>query len=282
MLTATGMLMTPALQAQQDPAPPTAYALRKPPVAFSPTNAPKGAETLAVNWVETEVPGKGGVLAAIARPQGAGPFPSVILLHGTHGFAQQYVQLAQELARERLIAVAACWVSGGSGAGSRFITPIACPKAPPMPDHGSPESLQVVGALVQAVRTMPDVRADRIALFGHSRGSGAALSYIQGTGDVQAAVLNSGGYPSEWADRASRVRAPILILHGIEDSPADGGGAPTNVRMARAFEAALRRAGKPVEAMYYEGGRHNLFSDPAQHDDEVRRSVIFLRRHLRD
>jgi dipeptidyl aminopeptidase/acylaminoacyl peptidase len=55
----------------------------------------------------------------------------------------------------------------------------------------------------------------------------------------------------------------------------------TAVERARDFEAALRRAGKPVEAKYYEGGEHNgIFTDPVQHDDEVRRMAAFLRRHL--
>ena len=50
-------------------------------------------------------------------------------------------------------------------------------------------------ALVQAARTLPDARADRIGLFGHSRGGGAVLSYVLSARTVQAAVLNSGGYP---------------------------------------------------------------------------------------
>jgi hypothetical protein len=44
--------------------------------------------------------------------------------------------------------------------------------------------------------------------------------------------------------------------------------------MARDFEAALRRVGKPVEAMYYEGAGHNgIFTSSTQRDDEVQRIV---------
>jgi dienelactone hydrolase len=67
---------------------------------------------------------------AVARPDGAGPFPVIVLLHGTHGFAHEYIRLAQELAQEGLIAVAACWFSGGSGMGTRFVTPIESPQHP--------------------------------------------------------------------------------------------------------------------------------------------------------
>jgi dipeptidyl aminopeptidase/acylaminoacyl peptidase len=95
---------------------------------------------------------------------------------------------------------------------------------------------------------------------------------------VQAVVLNSAGYP---ATLSPQLKAPVLILHGTADSPADGGVAVTNVQMARDFEAKLRSAGKPVEAVYYEGGRHNdIFSSPTQYRDEVQQMLTFLRRHL--
>src|SRR5215470_12052868 len=68
--------------------------------------------------------------------------------------------------------------------------------------------------IVQAARTLPGARPDRIGLFGHSRGGGPILSYILGAGNVQAVVLNSAGYPS---GLSTRVNAPILILHGTAD-----------------------------------------------------------------
>jgi hypothetical protein len=38
----------------------------------------------------------GVILVAVARPSGEGPFPTILLLHGSHGFAQEYVRLAQD------------------------------------------------------------------------------------------------------------------------------------------------------------------------------------------
>jgi dipeptidyl aminopeptidase/acylaminoacyl peptidase len=106
------------------------------------------------------------------------------------------------------------------------------------------------------------------------------MSYIVSAGDVRAAILNSAGYP---AGLSTEVNAPILILHGTADSPGDGGAAVTNIQMARDFEAKLRAAGKPVEAVYYEGGRHNdIFTSSAQYGDEVQKMVAFLRRHFRE
>lgn len=242
-LTAAVMLLALAAQGWQDAASTTSGGQTRPPIV-STVGAPGGTETLAVQWVNVSVPDVGIMLAAVARPAGTGPFPAVVLLHGTHGFAQQYVQLAEDLARTGLVAVAPCWFSGGEGAGDQFVSaPIACSDAPAMSAPGSPEAIRTVDALVRAVRLLPGVLPDRVGLFGHSRGSAAALSYIMGASDasVRAAVLENGGYPQEWADRASQVRAPILMLHGAGDTSLDGGSAFNTVEMARNFEAALKR-----------------------------------------
>lgn len=247
----------------------------------SPTDAPSGAERLAASWIKVIIPEQGELIAAVTQPAGPGPFPAVVLLHGSHGFAHEYVRLAQELATSGLLGVAACWFRDGIGDGRRFITPIDWPNAPPIPDPLSPEALRTVAALIQAVRSLPEVLPDRVGLFGHSRGGGAALNYVLRNGDIRACVLNSARYPRQLTDLVSAVRMPILMLHGTADAPSDGGTAATNIEMARAFEQAALAAGKTVDAVYYEGGRHNgLFDDPAQHRDEVERMAAFLRRHL--
>lgn len=247
----------------------------------SAANAPPGSEALDVEWVHISVSGCGVMPAAIARPTGAGPFPVVLLLHGTHGFAQEYVRLASDLASGGLVAVAAGWFRGGSGAGSRFITPISCPDAPAMPDASSREAFCTVESLVLAVRGLPGADPERIGIFGHSRGGGAALNYGGRKADIGAVVLNSSRYPDEAVGYASKIEAPLLMLHGTADSPDDGGSAATDIAVARRFETALMMAGKPVQAVYYEGGRHNsIFTSRDQYRDEVGQMNKFLRHHL--
>lgn len=244
-------------------------------------DAPYGAETLAVPWIKIGAPGLGVMPAAVARPAGAGPFPTLLLLHGSHGFAHEYVRLAQDLARTGLLTIAAGWFREGAGHGVRFVTPIVCPELPPSPDPLSPEVTRTVGALLQAVRTLPDARSDKVGLFGHSRGGGAALNYILREGGVQAAVLNSARYPSQLTNLAAELNTPLLMLHGKADSFADGGTESTNIQMARDFERTVRSTGKQVEAVYYEGGRHNdIFDSSARYHDQVQRMSAFLRQHL--
>lgn len=104
----------------------------------------------------------GVVLAAVARPSGTGPFPALIILHGTHGFAEEYVRLARDMARRGVLGVAACWFEGHRGVGTRFITPIECTDGPPFVDTSGVGRFRLarksVDALVQTVRALPEVR----------------------------------------------------------------------------------------------------------------------------
>ena len=274
MVLTVGTLVSPAWQGSTQTA---SVGLKRPPVVTA-TEAPAGTETLPVKWVRVAVPDLGVMRAAVARPSGTGSFPAVLLLHGTHGFARQYVEWANDLARAGFIAVAACWFSGGGGAGLNDVTPpIPCPEIPPLGSGEYPDAVQFVDALVQATRALPGARADWVALVGHSRGAGAAQQYLLSDGTVQAAVLHSSGYALRPWNRAAEFNVPILIMHGTADSL----GENTQFAFARKFEMSLRANMKPVETAYCEGCNHNtFFTNSTQRDDELKGMIEFLRRRL--
>lgn len=237
----------------------------------------------SVDWICINTD-SGVVHAAVLIPEGKGPFPAVIILHGTHGFAWEYIKLAREFAKKGFVGIAACWFAGRKGEGERFITPIDFKDAPPFVDAEGAERFRIarnsIDSLVQRVGILPYVQENRIALFGHSRGGGACLDYVlTHPGKAQAVILNSTGYPDAVIKRASEFNVSILLLHGKADNPEEGGSLFTNIKMARQFETALRAANKDIEVNYYEGSGHNgLFTNPAQFDDVVKRVADFLQK----
>ena len=239
----------------------------------------------SINWISIKTD-SGIVHAAIAIPSGKGPFPAIIILHGTHGFAREYIVLAQEFAKKGIVGIAACWFAGGKGGGQKFITPIDFNDAPPLLDAPGEDRFRVarviIDSLVGKASALPYVKKNQLALFGHSRGGGASINYVlTHPNKVQVIILNSTGYPPGVIKRASEVNVPVLIIHGTENNPDEGGSSLANIEMAQQFETALRTANRDVEVKYYKGSGHNaLFSDPAQFDDTIKQVSTFLLKKL--
>lgn len=232
----------------------------------------------SVSYQEIRAAGGGKVLLAIARPGGRVKGPALLILHGTHGFADEYVEIAREVAATGHVAVVACWFAPGAGPGMRFITPRKCPSDTPGIVRGDePEAQERTAGLVQAVARLPGVNDGRVVVMGHSRGGGAALYYALGGGRADGVIINSGPYPPDAVERASAMAAPVLILHGEKDGSSDGGSEMTSALRAHAFASALEQAGRRVTTEFYDQGGHNsLFTDPDQRRTTLASVVRFL------
>lgn len=249
---------------------------------WSPIPAPSNVDVDGAQWVAIPMPSGRVSRAAVFRPPGPGPFPVVLVLHGTEGFKTKHVQFAKDLASSGLITVAVCWYAGNyAGApGNRQNPPltdapdgIACPDGPDFAAPSTPAVVQRLQMLVAAVQSLPAARSDRVGLFGHSRGSVAALVIAATTPEIRA-VVAAAGYPDP--STLTGETAPILVLQGTADE-----FYPEDARPARAFEAAMRGAGKDVESHYVEGAPHQFVFEPQWHDEAVRVAGAFLAERLR-
>lgn len=259
--------------------------------AWREVNPPFGANVPNAQWIEVEAPLGKKILASVFRPQGTGPFPIVVFLHGTEGFRVIHTQLAEDIAKDGFITVAGDWFGGHYA-----VTPSApggvIPQIPPPTDAITyPNSPQIpmmgpniftavdnVIALIDAVRTLPQARADRIGLFGHSRGSAAATAVALTGVNLQAVVAVAGYAPTTDTPNASveRVRSPLLILQGTQDR------FQAIREAAKPFENALREQGKTVEAYYYEGAPHRIPYILPWSTDVRQRAIAFFRKYLSD
>ena len=71
---------------------------------------------------------------------------------------------------------------------------------------------------------------------------------------------------------AERITVPVFLAAGGEDEIAP-------VEHTRMMEAALKKAGVPVESLYYDTEGHGFYTEPHQREYYTR-LLAFLSRHL--
>src|SRR5215467_4936543 len=167
------------------------------------------------------------------RPAGDGRFPGVLLIPGYERTARDLIPLGVRLAREGFAGVAVSQPGFGKSQGP--------------PDFVGPKTLEVLTIAYRKLRQESYVDADRMAIYGYSRGGMAASLLSVQLDDVKAAVFGAGIYdfqrfydetPLPGARRnmmeetgmtkeairerssilrMDRLKCPVLILHGEKD-----------------------------------------------------------------
>jgi len=260
--------------------------------ALAPAAAPSGAEGLGASWYTVATPEGRTLLLAIydTRPSTDQAVPAILVLHGSHGFARQYVEIAHDLSEQTGYVVAAgCWFDGtGPDVDTSDVTPLRCPGGPEFAG-ATPNAWSAVRTLTQAVRQYA-ANTPQLGIFGHARGAEVALQLASSPdpagGGIQAVVSSSGIYTAvprtpdydspTPLSLAESLAAPVLILHGQAD---------TQVRFSNAalYYQRLQSLGKPAQCVVYPRMGHDaiLHTAPgdAQHrvfTDGVRRSAAFF------
>ena len=205
-------------------------------------------------------------------PQGPGPFPVAVMLHGGYWRAKYSKRLMKaacvDLARRRGVAA---WNVEYRRIGRRQ-------------GGGWPATLDDVAAAIDHLAVLGDPRLDldSVTAVGHSAGGQLALwsaSRVEPRVPVlrvvaQAAVCNLtvagepvweflGGTPEQVPERydfADPMRlvplgVPTLLVHGAEDETVP-------VQRSREYAAAARAAGDPVELVEPVPGGHRVHPDP--------------------
>jgi acetyl esterase/lipase len=134
-----------------------------------------------VNGAQREVP------AFFYRPEGPGPFPVVIYIHGGPEvqFRPGFSATFQFLLRELGVAVVAPNIRGSAGYGKSYLK---------LDDGMAREdAVADIGALLDWIATVPDLDAGRVAVMGGSYGGYMVLASVVHYGDRLAAGINSFG-----------------------------------------------------------------------------------------
>jgi len=210
----------------------------------------------------------------LVTPEGKGPFPAVIVIQEWWGLNDWVKDQARALAKEGYVALAADLYRGKVTA--------SADEAHQLMNGLSPDrAIRDLKAAYAHLQGRADVKKDRIGVIGWCMGGRYSLALATEEPGLAAAVAYYGAPPTDPAAIA-RIKAPVLGNFGGEDK----GPSPEDVR---AFEAAMKKAGKAVDAKIYEGAPHAFanVNNPwkgyreAAAKDAWARTVAFFARHLK-
>ena len=180
-------------------------------------------------------PGPNGVTISgyLAVPQGDGPFPAVLMIHEWWGLNKDTAKLANALAAEGYVVLAA----------DAFRGSVATTAQAAREQVQSTPREQIAADLDAAfdfLQSLPRVKADKIASLGFCFGGTQSMYMGTRNPELSAVVIFYGGGPITSADQLGQMRSagPVLGIYGEEDR-----GIP--VEQVEAFKSAL--ATKKVE-----------------------------------
>ena len=214
------------------------------------------------------------VSSFLVTPEGKGPFPGVIVIQEWWGLNGWVKDQAKALAKEGYVALAVD-LYRGKVADKQEDAHQLMMGAPP---DRIARDLKAAYAWL-AART--DVKKTRIGSIGWCMGGRFSLDLATREPGLAAAVAYYGAPPTEPASIAA-IKAPVLGNYGGDDK----GPSPDQVK---AFEAAMKAAGKPIDVKIYEGAGHAFanVNNPwggyreAAAKDAWARTTAFLAKYLK-
>jgi carboxymethylenebutenolidase len=208
----------------------------------------------------------------LARPEGDGPFPAIVVIHEWWGLVDWIKENARKFAERGYVALAVDLYRGQVATTPDLAHELS---------RGLPtdRALRDLKSAVAYLRQQPFVNPKRIGVIGWCMGGGYALQLALNA-DVAACVICYGRLVTD-PDELKPLKAAVLGIFGDRDR-----GIP--VDMVRQFEKALKERGVPHVIRIYEGVGH-AFMNPANqrgyHAETTQKAwqeiFAFLDRHLK-
>lgn len=204
--------------------------------------------------------------ALLCRPEGKGPFPTVVHNHGVGVDTVGY----QKALKRGYNLPAICKELSVDG----FLTFVPIRQGGPGLRNLPPHKAQVLEA-IDYVKRLPDVDPSRIALTGNSRGGLLTLMVGVEQPDLKALVIMApaeiGRNFSNALSQISSLNAPVLLLVEKSDEPEFQNNFDT-------LDRVLRENKKEVKSIRYDrGGGHNLFHGAGYYLQDIK---VFLHEKL--
>ena len=197
----------------------------------------------------TTIPGANDgpdVRAYVTKPEGQGPFPTVIMIHAFFGLSESIVSKADLLAQVGYLVIAPDTFRGS--------TTSWIPRAIYQVISTKPENVNAdLDAVYAWLESQPDVNSEKIAIAGFCYGGRTSLVYSLHNNQLAATVIFYGS-PETNAEVLKKLPGPVLGIFGGADQSIP-------VEDVYAFDAALTEAASPHEITIYEGQPHAFVQD---------------------
>lgn len=210
------------------------------------------------------------------KPPGKGPFPAIVFIHGHQGVEKRWMGGKAPVRKGRLR------ITANRGYVAAAVSQPGYGYSNGPPDFAGPYTQDAVLQAIEFVRGKPFVKADKVGLFGYSRGAIVASMVATRDPKLAAVVLVSGvydleeyypkirrpgiarrmddetgGIPAAFRARsaihhAEKIRSPLLILHGGNDYLV---GSP---QQAETLGGKVRANGVPVQVKIITGVGHKI------------------------
>jgi carboxymethylenebutenolidase len=193
------------------------------------------------NTTISGVNGGPDVRAYVARPEGRGPFPTVIMIHEFYGLNESIVGKAEGLADEGYFVIAPDTFRGS--------TTSWIPRAIYQVMTTEPEQVNLdLDSVYAWIESQPDAEAARTGILGFCYGGRASLTYSLHNNRLAATVIFYGS-PETNPEVLKTLPGPVLGIFGGADNSIP-------VEEVKTFDTALDQAGIPHEVTIYEGQPH--------------------------
>ncbi len=180
-------------------------------------------------------------MGVLVTPEGKGPFPAVIVIQEWWGLNDWVKQQARALAQQGYLALAPDLYRGKVTDKQEEAHQLMMGT----PRDRALRDLQGAWAYLQS---RPDVKKDRIGVIGWCMGGGYALQLATVEPGLAATVAYYGTPPTD-PSAVAAIKSPVLGNYGGEDK----GPSPDQVK---AFEEAMKKAGKKADIKIYPGAGH--------------------------
>ena len=198
------------------------------------------------------------MVAHLARPDGTGPWPSVLIGHDGIGLDDYQRGRADNLAKLGYITLAMDY-----HAGRTFFGDPQAMLARVMPLMADPVRMQAIGrAALDVLLAVPGADHDRLAALGYGAGGRIVLELASVGVPFKALAAIHPGLPAARTEDWMNVGGAFLLCTGSEDPLCTPGQLFT-------FTSALQDAGVDWRVIVYGGAKHAFWAAPMQPDGSL-------------